>query len=265
MQPSGLPSSSSFRGPRRLIAALALALAPVVIAGCADTVGFDEGGGDRLHGKELFTSKCGSCHTLADAGTTAVIGPNLDFAFYQYRVDASGADPDDPDFQAQLADPAVTSTVLNTVRGQIAYPVTNPSAGLPGMPADIVTGQDAEDVAAYVASVAGLGGDAGPPQPPQPGGGGGTDGGGGGTDGGGGGAADGKQVFASAGCGSCHTLADAGTSGAVGPNLDQAKPPKELAVDRVTNGRGGMPPFKGQLTAEEIDAVAGYVSSVAGK
>jgi mono/diheme cytochrome c family protein len=51
----------------------------------------------------------------------------------------------------------------------------------------------------------------------------------------------------------------------VGPNLDEAKPSKELAVDRVTNGQGGMPPFKGQLTPEEINAVAEYVSSVAGK
>jgi mono/diheme cytochrome c family protein len=72
-------------------------------------------------------------------------------------------------------------------------------------------------------------------------------------------------VFASAGCGTCHTLADAGSSGAVGPNLDDAKPTKELAVDRVTNGAGAMPPFAGQLTDEQIDAVATYVSTVAGK
>jgi mono/diheme cytochrome c family protein len=168
VQPSGPPSVSvrarSPRRPRHLVTGIALALAAFAIAGCADTVGFDEGNGDRLHGKELFIPKCGSCHTLADARTTGAIGPNLDFAFYQYRVDGSGADPEDPDFQAQLADPAVTSTVLNTVRDQIAYPITEPSSGLPGMPADIVTGQDAEDVAAYVASVAGLGGDGGPPQ-----------------------------------------------------------------------------------------------------
>ena len=238
---------------RRITAGLALVIAALVLAGCADTVGFDEGNGDRLRGKTLFTAKCGTCHTLAAAGTTAVIGPNLDFAFYQYRVDASGADPADADFQAQLSDPAVTSTVVNTVRDQIAYPITNPSSGAPGMPANIVTGQDAEDVAAYVASVAGLGGDGGPPRPPQPGGGGGA------------GGSDGKAVFASAGCGTCHTLADAGTSGTVGPNLDQAKPSKELAVDRVTNGQGGMPPFKGQLSSAEIEAVAAYVSSAAGK
>lgn len=157
---SSLPATRA----RRVVASLALALtAAAVVAGCGDTVGFDDGGGDRLAGKELFTAKCGSCHQLADAGTPGTIGPNLDYAFYQYRVDASGADPDDPDFQARLADPDVTSTVRNTVRGQIAYPVTVTPSGAPGMPADIVTGQDADDVAAYVGSVAGLGGDGGPP------------------------------------------------------------------------------------------------------
>jgi mono/diheme cytochrome c family protein len=77
-------------------------------------------------------------------------------------------------------------------------------------------------------------------------------------------AAAGKEVFASAGCGSCHTLADAGATGAVGPNLDEAKPPSDLVVDRVTNGKGVMPPFGEQLTEQQIQDVAAYVSSVAG-
>ena len=81
---------------------------------------------------------------------------------------------------------------------------------------------------------------------------------------GGGGAAEGdpdngKTVFASAGCGTCHTLSDAGTSGTVGPNLDESKPDAELAVDRVTNGSGAMPSFKGQLSEQEIADVAAYV------
>jgi mono/diheme cytochrome c family protein len=76
--------------------------------------------------------------------------------------------------------------------------------------------------------------------------------------------AAGKEVFASAGCGSCHTLADAGTSGAVGPNLDDAQPPLELVVDRVTNGRGVMPSFAGQLSPEQIDDVAAYVVQATG-
>jgi mono/diheme cytochrome c family protein len=74
----------------------------------------------------------------------------------------------------------------------------------------------------------------------------------------------GKEVFASAGCASCHTLSDAGASGSVGPNLDQAKPAAALVIDRVTNGKGVMPSFKGQLTDEQIKNVAAYVSSVAG-
>jgi mono/diheme cytochrome c family protein len=76
----------------------------------------------------------------------------------------------------------------------------------------------------------------------------------------------GKAVFTgSAGCTNCHTLADAGSTGTVGPNLDDAKPPYDLVVDRVTNGFGVMPPFKGQLTPQQIQDVAAYVSSVAGK
>jgi mono/diheme cytochrome c family protein len=74
----------------------------------------------------------------------------------------------------------------------------------------------------------------------------------------------GAAVFASAGCGGCHTLADAGAAGAVGPNLDEAKPSASLVVDRVTNGKGGMPPFSGRLDEQQIADVAAYVSSVAG-
>jgi cytochrome c6 len=73
----------------------------------------------------------------------------------------------------------------------------------------------------------------------------------------------GKEIFASAGCVNCHTLADAGASGNVGPNLDEAKPSADLVVDRVTHGKGVMPPFT-DLTAKQIQDVAAYVSSVAG-
>jgi cbb3-type cytochrome c oxidase subunit III len=207
------------------------------LAACGDTVGYSTGSGDKIRGKELFTKGCGSCHTLADAGTTGKIGPNLDYAFVQSRIDGLGQD-----------------TILQVVRGQIAYPVTTPSTGAPGMPANIFEGQDAEDVAAYVASVAGLDAEgnpidpANPPKPTPPGGG-----------------TDGKAIFASAGCSGCHTLAAAGASGTVGPNLDDAKPSKELAIDRVTNGRGGMPSFKGQLSEAQIDAVATFVAENAGK
>ena len=77
--------------------------------------------------------------------------------------------------------------------------------------------------------------------------------------------AAGKQVFLGASaCGGCHTLADAGTSGAVGPNLDDAQPSEELVLDRVTNGQGGMPSFSSTLSEQQIADVAAYVSSVAG-
>jgi cytochrome c553 len=72
-------------------------------------------------------------------------------------------------------------------------------------------------------------------------------------------AAAGEAVFASAGCGACHTLKAAGSSGNIGPNLDEAKPDLELAIDRVTNGKSPMPPFKGQLSEKQIQDVAAYV------
>jgi uncharacterized membrane protein len=75
----------------------------------------------------------------------------------------------------------------------------------------------------------------------------------------------GRAVFASAGCGSCHALADAGASGTVGPSLDAAQPSRELVVERVESGRGAMPSFASELSQAEIEAVAAYVSSVAGK
>lgn len=69
----------------------------------------------------------------------------------------------------------------------------------------------------------------------------------------------GEAVFASAGCGSCHTLAAAGSNGQVGPNLDDAKPPASLVVDRVTNGKNVMPSFADSLSEQQIQDVAAYV------
>jgi mono/diheme cytochrome c family protein len=81
---------------------------------------------------------------------------------------------------------------------------------------------------------------------------------------GGGGAAEGdpakgKEVFASAGCGGCHTLEAAGSSGNVGPNLDEAKPDFDLVIERVTNGKGAMPSFKDQLSEDDMKNVAAFV------
>jgi mono/diheme cytochrome c family protein len=76
--------------------------------------------------------------------------------------------------------------------------------------------------------------------------------------------AAGKEVFASAGCGSCHTLADAGTTGTVGPDLDQSSVDVEQAFEQITNGGGGMPAFSGQLSEKQIADVAAYVVDARG-
>jgi cytochrome c553 len=82
----------------------------------------------------------------------------------------------------------------------------------------------------------------------------------GGEEGGGGGdAAAGEEIFASAGCGSCHTLEEAGTDGTVGPDLDDSQVDQAAAVQQITGGGGGMPPFEGQLSEQEIQDVAAFV------
>ena len=123
------------------VALVSLGATALLATGCnSGTVGYTKGTGDKANGKELFTAKCGTCHTLADAGTTGTIGPNLDDAFAESRRNGLGE-----------------STFVQVVRDQIAYAIEETSTGAPGMPADLVTGQDADDVASYVASVAGIG------------------------------------------------------------------------------------------------------------
>ena len=225
-------------------------LAALVTAACAATLGLALSGcgtggytssGSQGAGKELFTQRCGGCHTLADAGTNGTIGPDLDDAFAQAR-------------EAGMTSETFTQVVAN----QIRFPIETPVTGAPGMPGpdgpqgtlpscDDVEGdafcvedqdQAIDDISVYVGAVAGTG-----VVTEQP--------------------TDGKSIF-SANCGSCHTLADAGTTGTVGPNLDQSRPPKDLVVDRVTNGQGAMPSFKDSLDAQQIEAVADYVSTAAG-
>jgi mono/diheme cytochrome c family protein len=220
-----------------LVGVACVAAATIVLSGCG-TGGFSDGG-NQSAGREHFIGRCGGCHVLAEAGTAGTIGPNLDDAFAQAR-------------EAGMTN----STFTNVVVDQILFPITSTSTGAPGMPGpdetlpecDDVEGdgfcvedqrQAAEDIGAYVGRVAGTGATTEKPT-------------------------DGKEIFTST-CGSCHTLADAGTSGTVGPNLDDAKPPKDLVVDRVTNGKGAMPSFKGTLDPQQIEAVADYVSSSAGK
>lgn len=73
-------------------------------------------------------------------------------------------------------------------------------------------------------------------------------------------AAAGKEVFASAGCGGCHTFSAAGSSGSVGPNLDDASPSYDHVVTQVTEGGGAMPSFRDELTDQQIQDVAAFVS-----
>jgi cbb3-type cytochrome c oxidase subunit III len=193
--------------------AVLIAATALLAAGCG-TGGISKSG-DASQGKQLFLDKCGGCHALADAGTNGAVGPNLDDAFTYDR-------------QQGFKD----STIQQVVRDQILI-----AGGR--MPANLVTGEDADAVAAYVASVAGVPGK-------------------------GGNLTSGKDIFV-ANCGSCHTLADAGTSGKVGPNLDDLKPALARVQQQVINGGAVMPAFKGKLTDAQIKAVAKYVSSAAGK
>jgi cytochrome c6 len=193
--------------------------------------------GDPSHGKQLFLdakSQCASCHTLADAGSTGTIGPNLDDAFTSVKQQG---------FTIQ--------SMEDVIRGQIAYPEKP-------MPANLLNGQDANDVAAYIAKCAGNPSCGVTASKSAPAGGTTTAAAGGSA------APDGKQIFA-ANCTSCHTLKDAGSTATVGPNLDQLKPSQARVARQVTNGGAIMPAFKGKLSKAQIDAVAKYVSSVAGK
>jgi mono/diheme cytochrome c family protein len=210
----------------------------LLLAGCG-SAGYVSGGNQGA-GKQYFVKACGTCHTLADAGTGGTIGPNLDNAFAQARE--SGM---------------TNSTFRQVVHDQIWDAIEKPSTGAPGMPridttlplcSNVSKGsfcvddqeQASTDIATYVAAVAGTGVTTQKPK-------------------------TGKEIFQTAGCAGCHTLADAGSTGTVGPNLDDARPPKSLVVDRVTNGKGAMPSFKSSLDPQQIQAVATYVSTVAGK
>jgi mono/diheme cytochrome c family protein len=76
----------------------------------------------------------------------------------------------------------------------------------------------------------------------------------------GGNAANGKEVFTSAGCGGCHTFSAAGSTGSVGPNLDDTSSSFDKVVSQVTNGGGAMPAFEDDLSEQQIRDVAAFVS-----
>jgi cytochrome c6 len=223
-----------------LVAAVFVGALGLVLSGCG-TGGYTSEGSQGA-GEQLFVQRCGGCHTLADAGTNGKIGPDLDDAFAQAREAGMTSD-----------------TFTQVVADQIRFPIEETVTGAPGMPgpdgpdgtlpecgdvegdAFCVEDQDqaVQDIAVYVGAVSGTGVVAEQPT-------------------------DGKSIF-TANCALCHTLEDAGTTGTVGPDLDQSRPPKELVVDRVTNGQGAMPSFKDSLEPAQIQAVADYVSTAAGR
>ena len=118
--------------------------AAALFAGCG---GLTDRGDNVVNGKQLFVSKCGSCHILNRAGTKGVTGPNLDQAFARARQDGFGSTTFQGIVHRQIEQPARRAQV---------DPATNKV--LPLMPANLVTGEDARDVAAYVADAAGKGG-----------------------------------------------------------------------------------------------------------
>ncbi len=216
-----------------------LAAAALLAAGCG-TGGVANGAQrpDTQNGQKLFTASCASCHTLAAAAASGTIGPNLDNAFAADR-------------QQGYPETSIENVVLDQIRlgsGPIAtYTTGKKLTPQTQMPANLVTGQNAVDVAAYVASVAGVNGYTQAVSPASLG-------------------TNGEAIFKGE-CASCHTLAAAGTHGTVGPNLDQLASKLTLAivVHQVTNGGAVMPPFAGKLSDAQIQAVAKYVSSSAGK
>jgi len=217
-----------------------LAATALLAAGCG-TGGVASAGErpDTATGQQLFSANCGSCHTLQAAGTSGTIGPNLDNAFA-----ASVAQG--------YKQSSIENLVLDQIRegsGSVATYTTNKKfTPQTPMPANIVKGQDAVDVAAYVASVAGQSGFTSSASFASFG-------------------TDGAKIFKGAGCAGCHTLAAAGSTGTVGPNLDQLASVLSVAVvaKQVTDGGAVMPAFKGKLSAAQIQAVAQYVHSSAGK
>jgi mono/diheme cytochrome c family protein len=110
----------------------------VALGGCQ----LGDSGDDKVNGKELFVQKCGACHVLRRAGTTGAVGPNLDEAFQRARVDGFSS-----------------STIEGMVHRQILYPARSAQDTGARMPAKLVEGDDARDVAAYVAAVAARSGD----------------------------------------------------------------------------------------------------------
>ena len=219
-----MDARKQLRSARLPLGAVAAALALAAFSGCDLQEEADTG-----RGEQLFVSKCGSCHALTAAGTNANVGPSLDFAFRQARL--NGMDQD---------------TIEGVVENQVEYPrPASPENTEVYMPANLVEGEDLNDVAAYVASVAGVPGI----QPPQFV------------------AAD----FFATNCGGCHALKAAGTTAAVGPNLDQAlagQRPQQVSQSIVNPNAQIAPGFQPNvmpsnygetLTPQQLNQLVAYL------
>ena len=225
---------SLVRTPFKPLLAALVALAIVAFTAC----GRDED--DLSNGKAEFVQKCGTCHELGRAGTQGQTGPSLDAAF-----------------RAALQEGMNRDTIEGVVHRQIANVRRNSK-----MPADLVTGQDARDVAAYVAYATGkTGEDAGAL-----------------AQAGLAGATTGEQIFTAAGCGGCHQLSRAGSSGNIGPSLNElasaagdrekGKSAEQYAHESIVDptaytvggfGKGVMPSYEGKLTDKQLDALVKYL------
>jgi mono/diheme cytochrome c family protein len=211
---------------RPLLALAALAGVVVAASGCGTT------SADETRGRVLFIQKCGTCHALAEAGTTAQTGPDLDAAFAAAREIGQNSD-----------------TVEGIVKAQVENPRPVNDNPAVSMPAEIVTGKDLDDVAAYLGMYAGVPGAAPPKVPGGPG----------------------AQVFAGKGCGGCHTFAAAKAGGTVGPNLDEVLPGQSIAmihediVDPNKDIAKGFPPnvmpanYEQILTPKELNDLVQYL------
>src|SRR4051794_25782038 len=217
---------------RLLLVFAALTAVALPASGCGTS------SADPTRGRVLFIQKCGVCHAMAEAGTTAQIGPNLDDAFAASRAAGEGGD-----------------TVEGVVKAQVEFPRPSNSDPAVSMPADVVSGQDLEDVAAYVGLYAGVPGAAPPKVPGGPG----------------------AQVFANNGCGGCHTLAAAKSGGVTGPNLDEVLPGQSAAmieesiVDPNAHIAKGYPAnvmpsnFETLIKPQEIEQLVEYLISSTAK
>ena len=219
-----------------LMAALVVAAVALLLTAC----GREEN--DLSNGKALFTEKCGSCHMLARAGTQGTTGPDLDAAF-----------------RTALADGMDRDSVQGVVHDQIQNPRANST--MPAGDEIDVTGEDAEDVAAYVAfASARPGEDQGAL-----------------AEAGLAGATTGPQIFTAAGCGACHKFSEAGTNGTVGPDLDQLASeagnrteatPEEYTSESILDPDafvvpgfqpGVMPAYEGRLNEKQVQALVDYL------